>query len=226
MGRLDVSLTSWDYAPGTPALPQGSAATVGFYQISVSGAPTFTVQGPQGQTPGLFAIPNHGLTQGTPVVISQISGTSVFVVGTTYYVQLSGVTDTFNTFFLTAVQNVGTGIVPTNNAAGVMFTPGTNHTHTISMQPQRYGETWTVDRIIIQNSSQIKVPSCTIYRGAISLAAMVDTTPNGIFNTDDLNSPITVTAGEPVIIQFVGCDPPTASSPVYSTVYLTGVTNR
>jgi hypothetical protein len=207
---------------------------VGYYTISLNGAPTFTVEGPNGLYPGLFAIPNHGLTQNTPVIITVISGTTAFMVGTTYYVDTSnftGVTppspfDAQNTFYLSATVN-GPPIVPTGkNGAGVMQTPGTNSTHTIYLQPQRYGETWTVDRVIIQNSSQIKVPSCSIYRGVVSPVAMIDNTANGIYNVDDLNSSVTLNAGEPLIVQFVGCDPPTPTSFVTSTVYLGGETNR
>lgn len=236
MTRLEVSLTSYDYgAPYAGPVPVSrTSATVGWYTISTSGAPTFTVQGPRGQFPGLFAIPNHGLTNGTKVVVSVINGTTAYAVGTTYFVDttnFAGVTppspfDAANTFYLSA-SNGGPPIVPSdNNGAGVLFTPATNATHTIFMQPQRYGESWVVDRVTIQNSSQIKVPSCSIYRGVVSLAALVDSTSNGIFNTDDLNSPLDLHAGEPIIIQFVGCDPPTPTSYVTSTVYLGGSTNR
>src|SRR5581483_11064115 len=173
MTRLDVSMTSYDY--GTPyagAIPHSqAAASVGWYTIS-------TVQGPQGQNPGLFAIPNHGLADGTKVVVSVISGTAAYAVGTTYFVRttppFTGVTapspfDAANTFYL-ALTAGGNPIVPTdNNGQGVLFTPATNATHTIFMQPQRYGEQWTVDRVTVQNSSQVKVPSASIYRGAISI---------------------------------------------------------
>lgn len=228
MTRLDVSLTSYDYStPYAGAIPHSqSAASVGWYTISTTGAPDFTVQGPLGLVPGLFAIPNHGLAQNVPVVVSVISGTARYAVGVTYFVQLVGVTDPANTFFLSATAG-GAALVPTdNNGQGVLFTPATNATHTIYLVPQRYGESWTVSRVTIQNSSQVKVPTASIYRGVISIAALVDTTANGIFNTDDLNSPIMLTAGEPLIVQFVGCDPPTPSAFVTSTVYLTGDTNR
>lgn len=223
MTRLEVSLSSYD---GIVPL-NNTPYTVGWYTIAHVGAPTFTVQGPHGLTPGLFAIPNHGMAGNTPVVISAISGTTAFTVGTTYYVDDSGVTDPANTFFLSAAPGSGIAIVPTdNNGAGVMFTPNTNATHTIYMQPQRYGESWTVTRVIIQNTSQIKVPTCSIYRGVVALSSLIDTTANGIFNSDDLNSALTVNQGEPIIIQWTGCDPPTASSPVQSTAYLYGDTNR
>lgn len=237
MSRLEVSLTSYDYsAPYAGPIPQSNtSATVGWYLISLVGAPTFTVQGPNGLYPGLFAIPNHGLANNTPVIISVINGTSSFTIGTTYYVDtanFTGVTppspfDSQNTFYLSATPG-GPPIssVLGKNGAGVMFTPATNATHTIYMQPQRYGESWTVDRVIVQNSSQIKVPSCSIYRGVVSPVAMIDNTANGIYNVDDLNSPLTLNAGEPIIIQFTGCDPPTPSSYVTSTVYLGGDTNR
>jgi hypothetical protein len=237
MTRLDVSVTSYDYgAPFAGVKPTfGTVVTQGWYTISTSGAPDFTVQGSTGLYPGLFTIPNHGLSNGTAVVISQYSGIPDYVVGTTYYVDttnFTGVTppSPFNsqsTFYLSASPG-GAPIVPTHpgSGAGVMFTPGTSATHTIFAQPQRYGETWTVDRVIIQNSSQIKVPTCSIYYGVVSLGALVDTTPNGTFNTDDLNSPLTVVSGMPVIVQFVGCDPPTVALGVTSTVYLGGDTNR
>jgi len=237
VSRLDVSLTSTDYGPPyAGAKPMSrSSSNPGWFTISTTGAPGFTVQGPNGLFPGLFAIPNHGMANNTPVVVSVINGTSAYVVGVTYFVRTTGpfvgVTapspyDAANTFYLSATAG-GAIIVPTdNNGAGILFTPATNATHTIYLAPQRYGESWTVNRVTIQNSSQIKVPSASVYRGVISIAALVDSTPNGIFNTDDLNSPIHLMAGEPLIIQFVGCDPPTTSAYVTSTVYLTGDTSR
>lgn len=237
MSRLDVSLTSYDYGPpyagATPT--SHSSSNPGWYTISTTGAPGFTVQGPNGLFPGLFAIPNHGLADGTKVIVSVINGTSAYAVGVTYFVRTTapfvGVTapspfDKANTFYLSATAG-GNPIVPTdNNGAGILFTPATNATHTIFLAPQRYGESWVVSRATIQNSSQIKVPSASVYRGVISIASLVDTTPNGIFNTDDFSSPIDLVAGEPLIVQFVGCDPPTPTAYVTSTVYLTGDTNR
>jgi hypothetical protein len=239
MSRLEVSLTSYDYsAPYAGPIPHGGTSqTVGWYTISVVGAPSFTVQGTTGLYPGLFTIPNHGLANGTAVIIQpgSYSGIPDFVAGVTYYVDLTNFTGVtppspFNsqsTFYLSATPG-GNPIVPVNpgQGAGVMETPAASSTHTIFMQPQRYGEQWTVERVIIQNSSQIKTPSCSIYRGVISPVAMIDNTANGAYNVDDLNSPLTLNAGEPIIIQFVGCDLPTAQSYVTSTVYLGGETNR
>jgi hypothetical protein len=234
--RLEVALTAYDFsAPFAGAVPTGGTpATVGYYTISHIGAPTFTVQGPNGLNPGLFAIPNHGLANLAPVTISVISGTTAFQVGVTYFVDqtnFAGVTppspfDKQNTFYLSATSG-GPPIVPADaNGAGIMFTTATNATHTIFMQPQRYGESWTVDRVTVQNTSQIKVPAVSVYRGVVSLSTLIDSSPNGIFNTDDLNSPLTLSAGEPIVIQWTGCDPPTPTSFVASTAYLGGEISR
>jgi hypothetical protein len=239
MTRLEVSLTSYDYSsPYVGPIPSGgTAATVGWYTISLVGAPQFTVQGSTGLNPGLFTIPNHGLGINTPVIIQpgNYAGIPDYTAGVTYYVDVTNFTGVtppspFNsqsTFYLSLTPG-GNPIVPTHpgSGAGIMETPISSSTHTIYMQPQRYGETWTVDRVTIQNSSQIKVPQAAIYRGVISPVALIDSTSNGIYNTDDLNSPITLNAGEPLIVQFTGCDLPTAQSYVTSTVYLGGDTSR
>lgn len=239
MSRLEVSLTSYDYsAPYVGPIPVSyTPSTVGYYTVVNTGTPPFTVQGSTGLNPGLFTIPNHNMANNTAVIIQpgSYAGIPDFVAGVTYFVDITNFTGVtppapFNsqsTFYLAATPG-GNPIVPTHpgQGAGVMITPTTRSTHTLSMQPQRFGELWQVQRVIIQNSSQINVPTCSVYRGVVSPVALVDSTPSGQYNVDDLTNPITLNAGEPLIIQFVGCDLPTAQSYVTSTVYLGGETNR
>lgn len=238
MGRLEVSLTSYDPGAAVAAL-RFSPATVGFFFIDGTqkqNAVQTVTEGGVGlvsYTLALFgntsgAIPAGATAAQVEAAIEALPGVGVGNAPTTgvasgpYTVTFAGAAGNQAVPLMVAAPTGGTGTVTVLTTVS----GGAGRRHVLSLQPQRYGESWTVSRVTIQNNSTQNVPSVSIYRGVIGLSSLIDQTQNGQADTDDLNSPLHLFQGEPIIITFEGCDVPAANGIVTSSVYLGGESNR
>lgn len=168
-----------------------------------------------------FTATAHGLAAGDAVYFETLTGGTGLVVGQTYYVVDS--TLTANTFQISATQGGAAFNFTTNvTQPTTLISPTVLYTHTLYLSPNRYSETWVIERVTVQNTSVLKVPTASIYRGVLNPSALVDATQNGAYDVDDLTSPIVLNRGEIVIIQFTGCEAPTFAGTMSSIVYLGG----
>lgn len=217
--RLDVSLGSADYGPLAPP-PGGSvASTVGYYQIG----PVTGALGPTGvAATDILTFAGHNLVAGQTVWFISLTGGAGLSINTIYYViNVSG-----NTFQLSATSGGAAINFTTDITQSVLYGPGTLTTHTIYMGPQRGSEFWSIERVTVANTSTLHVPTAYVYRGVINPSALVDYTPAGTGDVNDLSTPTFLTPGENLVIQFVGSDVPSVGGIIRSTVYLGGVITR
>lgn len=209
--RLEYSLRCDSLGAGAVATTSRTPTAVGWTEQSRTGT-----LAPTGATTLTAAA--HGLSAGDAVYFETLTGGAPLVVGTTYYV----VTPTTNTFQLAAAVG-GTPLVFANvTQPSILISPNVLYTHTLYLSPNRYGETWIVERVTVQNTSVLKVPTASIYRGVLNPSALVDATQNGAYDVDDLSTPIVMSRGEIVIIQFTGCEAPPFAGQMSSIVYLGG----
>lgn len=212
--RLDISL-SVDTPGAGVTVPTGQSSTaVGWTQQDVSGLLSSTGV----NSTDIFTSTAHGLVDGDAVYFSALTGGSNLTLGATYYV----ITATANTFQLSTTFGGSAVNLGSDVSASTLVSPLTSITHTLYLTPNRYGERWEISRITVQNTSALKVPTASIYRGVLSPSSLVDVTQNGANDVDDLLTPISLSRGEAVIIQFTGVQAPPYNGLVTSTVFLGG----
>lgn len=215
--RLEYSLRCDTFGPGA-TVPTGQVSTaVGWTEQTILDLLT----GISGSTAtDIFTRNAHGLLNGDLVYFWGGTGGGPNInFGVNYYV----IASTTNTFQLALTAGgVAIDITVANVSNGILVTPLTTVTHTLYMSPNRYGETWAVERVTVQNTSTLKVPTASVYRGVLSPSSLVDATQNGTYDVDDLNTPIVLNRGELVIIQFTGCQPPSYTGVMSSTVFTGG----
>lgn len=221
--RLDVSLQS-QYYPG--AVPNSLRATApGWFLVNTNALSVSYTTG----TGTLTTPVAHGLSVGNWVWFVPNPSTATtpwagapFTAWQRYFVVSVGSSTTFQV----SATAGGTAITTGSSGSGTYISSLTGMTHTLYLQPQRFGETWTVQRVTVQSNSLTLVPTASIYKSVISPSALIDQTQNGQQDTDDLNSPLILLSGETAIIQFTMVDPPTPNAPALCTVWLGGETAR
>lgn len=212
--RLDYSLRCITNGAGVASIGGQTSTAVGWTEQSTSG-----LLNPTGaNATDIFTSANHGLVAGDSVYFSALTGGTGLTVGTTYYV----ITVTTNTFQLSDTFDGSAVNFTTDVTASTLVSPLTTLTHTLYLTPDRYGESWRVERITVQNTSELKVPTASIYRGVLSPSSLVDVTQNGTNDVDDLLTPIVLSRGEAVIVQFTGVEAPPYNGSVVSTVFIGG----
>jgi len=211
-GRLDVSLQSQDYG-GSAVIPVQSPGTVGWYTINRNSV-TFTASSVNNQfttpTPNNFVV-------GTQIWLTSFTGTGPATF-TLFYV--NSVVSSTN--FTISTSPTGTTTAVTASGSGTLTSGLTGVTHTIWLQPQRMGEYWIVRRITVASASTTLVPTAGVYRGVVNPSTLVDQTQAAQQNTDDVNSPIRLSSGEPLIVQFTFVDVPTATGVMTCNAFLGG----
>ena len=212
--RLDYSLRCITPGAGASAQTGQVSSAVGWTEQSTTGLLSAT----GANATEIFTSNAHGLVDGDAVYFSALTGGTGLTLGTTYYV----ITATTNTFQLSATFGGSAVNFTTDVTASTLYTPNTTVTHTLYLTPNRYGESWMVERVTVNNTSTLKVPTASIYRGVLSPSSLVDVTQNGTNDVDDLSTPIHLTRGETIIVQFTGSDPPPYAGAVTSTVFVGG----
>lgn len=73
-----------------------------------------------------------------------------------------------------------------------------------TLQPLRAFETWRVKRMTVQSTSSTLVPTCRVYRGAVSASRLVDGTYTGTLDHTDTD--LALHNGERLIAVWEGAD--------------------
>lgn len=73
-----------------------------------------------------------------------------------------------------------------------------------TLQPLRAFETWKVKRLTVQSTSSTLVPTCRVYRGAVSPSRLIDGTYTGTLDHTDTD--ISMHNGERLIAVWEGAD--------------------
>lgn len=123
---------------------------------------------------------------------------------------------------------VGAGLAPDGNAI---------ETHTIFLQPQRYGELWNVASVSVQSvvvgaqpNAPVETPIAICYLGVVSPSTAIGGTSNA--SNDQAYPNAQVRSGVPFIVQFTNVSKPAVGTPtgatgiVYCAVQLGGTTSR
>lgn len=113
--------------------------------------------------------------------------------------------------------------------------------------PQRFGEYWMVDRVSVNDTSQGQVPGVFIMRGLVrpdtafdlttvtyphqvpallATSNLVDSTPNGTNDVDNLENPINLSPGEYFTVLFAASQFPAPNTIQTSTVFVGGTVIR
>lgn len=73
-----------------------------------------------------------------------------------------------------------------------------------TLQPLRAFETWHVKRMTVQSTSSTLVPTCKVYRGAVSASRLIDGTYTGTLDHTDTD--LSMHNGERLIAVWEGAD--------------------
>lgn len=247
MARLDVSLgtyqsldsTSVVIPAGEKTLPQGTPTTVGWYTVDRGDILATLTSATSTVKPTLRS--GYSLPQNNDIVVftGLPGGSGLTFLTVSYYVVNSN--SAAGTFQVSLTQG-GTPVTLTANGAASYISVFNQSgfagaTHTAYLQPQRFGEVWTVERVTTQaiytsSSGQrvtlggVLMPTISIYHGIISASTLIDQTQNGMQDTDDLSSPLTLTNGQNIIIQWQNVQVTVNPANTRCWVWLGGETNR
>lgn len=212
--RLDYSLRCTTAGAGANPLVGQTSTAVGWTEQTYVGLLSATGS----NATEIFTSNGHGMVAGDTLYFSALTGGTGLTLGQVYYV----INPTTNTFQISATFGGAAVNFTTDVTESTIVGPETTVTHTLYMTPDRYGESWSVSRVTVNNTSETKVPTASIYRGVLSPSSLVDVTQNGTNDVDDLLTPIHLTRGEAVIIQFTGCQPPAYAGYMTSVVFIGG----
>lgn len=226
--RLELALQSLDDRFASNQTFSATPSTVGYYTVDYTIWLVSVFSTTPNQAPGETIA---GITYQPPIAVGSVvfytslpAGETTLAVGQPYYV--INVTNSGPSYdFQVSATPGGTAITPnvTGQADAVFSLQGV--THTLFFQPQRYGESWTIDQFTAQTTSQLSPTQLGVYRGAVAPSQLLFTIDQANFSSANLSAPFTIYQGEPLIFQFANVDPSTIGVQ-RCTVYLTGTGAR